>query len=440
MYILWKQRAFLFVIACCITCVFSACMPNISPGLNSIQLALMERSSFKSAPSHNHPHAPGRVPATRMPIVQTSCPSPARAAVRVPFNGGARQNLVYSYNTGSNGVLIRYDVSSRKKKTLLTLDNVTISNAQLSTDGHFILFVTQVSGQLAIQMVRIDGQALQTLYCAPDSKGPVNFIDDLLWSPDQQQVLFRVPDPVVGKTAPMLQLLNLTNGLVQTVFAPSGETGYIPRAWSGSDLVYMQGYALANSDTVPPYDVYVLEIAHKSVRQVALISGYDWDLSLTPNGRELLLGQGAALPPQGQPLAPSFISAQVASGGVLHVIYASHVHAVTQVRAISANTLLFVLGGRFAAGAYDGLWRINMNGSGLMQLTKDGKLLSDQHTVWSDISRDGHFYAIAGYASLPNSEHGQTTILYGSLNGGAVTVVDTTDVSDNAEVVGWAEL
>ena len=204
-----------------------------------------------------------------------------------------------------------------------------------------------MNSQLAIQMVRVDGQALQTLYCAPSSKGPVNFINDLLWSPDQQQILFRVPSPAGGKTAPILQLLDLVHGSLQTILAPAGNTGYIPCAWPTADRVYMQGYAPGASDSVPPHDVYMLDLPHKSVRQVASISGYDWDLSLTPDGKQLLLGQGTALPPQGQPQPPGFISVQAAYGSSLHVIYASHLYAVTQVRAISTKMLLFVLGGRF---------------------------------------------------------------------------------------------
>ena len=121
------------------------------------------------------------------------------------------------------------------------------------------------------------------------------------------------------------------------------------------------------------------------------------------------------------------------------MIYASHIYAVTQVRAISTQTLLFVLGGQFASGTRNGLWKINMNGTDLTQLTKDGELLSDQHTIWSDISRDGRMYAVASYSAI-TSDKGQTIILYGPLNGGRTTAVDTTDVGDNAQVVGWTTL
>ena len=455
MYILRKQRLLLLIVAAGIACLSIGYMMSITSNLSVHQLALIGRlphnhalhalvgrsgwwgqQAYKSRPYTigNRSYKSGQSAAL------LTCPSLSRAAIRVPLRSTQRQNLVYTYNTSSNGLLIRYDIKNKKKTTLLTLKNATISNAQLSANGQFILFVTQVNGRLAIQMVRVDGQSLQTLYCAPNSKGPVNFIDDLLWSPDQQRMLFRVPDPAGEKTAPIIQLLNLANGSLQTILAPSGKTGYIPRAWVTTNQVYMQGYALGDSDSVPPHDVYVLDISHKSVRHVASIAGYDWDLSVTPDGKVLLLGQGTALPPQGQPQPPGSISQQATHGSSPHVIYTNHAYGVTQVRAISPQTLLFVLGGRFASGTQNGLWKININGRGLAQLTKNGKLLSDQHTTWSDISRDGHMYAVADYTSTPNSNNGQTTILYGSLHGGPVTTVDTTDVSDNASIVGWTVL
>ena len=432
MYIVWKRHLLVLGIALAVASFFSIGTMHISSTLYAAQLALTGKSPQKNMP---HPHI-----STRMPITQTNCPSPARAAIRVPLVEGKLQNLLYTYNTSKNGFLIRYDIRSGKKTTILNLNNATISDAQISPDGHFVLFVTQVNSQLAIQMVRVDGQGLQTLYCVPRITESVSFIDDLLWSPDQQQLLFRIPDPVDGKVAPLLQLLDLVHGSLRTILAPSGNTGYIPRFWPTADQVYMQGYALNASDSVPPHDVYVLNIAEKSVQRVALIAGYDWDLSLTPDGKHLLLGQGAALPPQGQPQPPSLISEQAASGGKLQLIYASHVYAVTQIQAISAKTLLFVLGGRFASGSYDGLWKINIDGSGLIQLTRDGKLLSDQHTLWSDISRDGRMYAVASYNSTATDDKGQTIVLYGSLNGGDTTVVDRTDAGNNPEIVGWTAM
>ncbi|HEY5004846.1 MAG TPA: hypothetical protein VII61_16910, partial [Ktedonobacteraceae bacterium] len=249
MYIVWKRRLLLLGIALAITSFFCISTMHISSTLYAAPLAPIGKSPHKNIRHpHPHPHIP-----IRMPITQTNCPSPARAAVRVPLNEGKWQDLLYTYNTSNNGFLIRYDIRSGKKTIILNLNNATISDAQISPDGQFVLFVTQVNSQLAIQMVRVDGQSLQTLYCVPSNKEPINFIDDLLWSPDQQQLLFRVPDPTGGKAAPLIQLLDLVHGSLRTILTPSGNTGYIPRAWPVTDQVYMQGYALDASDSVPPH-------------------------------------------------------------------------------------------------------------------------------------------------------------------------------------------
>ena len=114
----------------------------------------------------------------------TSCPASgsARAAVMTPMSLGNHQTIVYTYNTPAAGILRRYDVASGQKTNIVTLPNTTISDAQISANGQFILFVAQpASGPVAIQMVRLDGQELQTLYCSVNAQpmgipGPYNLL------------------------------------------------------------------------------------------------------------------------------------------------------------------------------------------------------------------------------------------------------------------------
>ncbi len=431
MYSIRNQRLLLAIMICSIVFLLSGCNMHMASELSSDDLARAGRQSNTNT---------GLLLAhisTRMPAAQTNCPttSPARAALIAPLVIGKQQNLVYTYNTSSAAMLLRYDTSSRQKTTILSLDNVTISDAQLSTDGQFVLFATQVANRLAIQMIRIDGQGLQTLYCAPDNGARINFIDNLLWSPDQQSIVFRTPGATGTPPDPIIQLLHMNTGQLQTVMSTRNHTSYIPRAWLSNTQLYMQGYS--TNDGVPPHDVYLFDIQSRNIKHIALIRGYGWDLSLTTNRNELLLSQSGATPPQGQPLPPGIISAQPATGGRLHVVYASHVHAVTQVRSISATTLLFVLGGRSASGEQDGLWKINTDGSGLMLLTRDGKLLSDQHTVWSCISRDGRMYAAIGYDYIPGSDKVLTRVVYGPLSGGPSTLAAIAQAGESAEIVGW---
>jgi eukaryotic-like serine/threonine-protein kinase len=370
-------------------------------------------------------------------MFQTSCPTTgqARAAVMLHNKSGKRPNLVYTYNSKNAGQLLRYDVGNGQTTTITSINNATISNAQLSADGQFVLFASQVADRLAIQLVRVDGQELQTLYCTPENSAAINFIDNLLWSHDQQSIVFREPDPTHAPVAPIIKLLRVRSGQVETALVPEAHTGYIPRAWLDNTRVYLQGYSTDVGEA--PQDVYLLDTRNGTVKRAASIQGYEWDLCPTTTGKELLLSQSASIPQEDKPLPPSLISAQAATGGRIHVVYASHVHAVTQVRSISAKTILFVQGGRFASGTQDGLWKINKDGSGPTLLTKDGKTLSDQHTVWSSVSRDGRLYAVLGYDYTPADGKLLTHVLYGTVSGGPTTLIATAQTGETSEIVGW---
>src|SRR5207248_4063384 len=175
-----------------------------------------------------------------------------------------------------------------------------------------------------------------------------------------------------------------------------------------------------------------------NTKQVASIQGYDWDINLTTDGGKLILSQCSDDPQQDMPGAPSLISSQPATGGVLSIIYASHVHAVTQARIISSTTLLFILGGKFGIDPAPGLWRINLDGSGLTHLTADGRFLSNVHTPWSSVSRDGKLYAVGSYnyvgSQLP------VKLLYGSLSGGAATQFAITNAGVDSRIAGWTTM
>jgi Tol biopolymer transport system component len=429
------QRFLLIGLGCGLVAFLAACGPQTSPDLNTSQQATSAARSQATV---------------AMSPTQTSCPSQGkgRPAVTAPITLGSDQNIVYVYNTSRTGLLRRYDLNTRQATTIVSLSNVKISDAQVSKDGHYVLFLSQVSGQPAIQLIRIDGQGLQTLYCGYRKNGIPPDISDLVWSPNQQLAAFLEPNPGGGPGAPIVQLLNLSNGTVQTEITPDNRSGYMLRAWLNNTEVYMTGYF--TNQAAPPHDVYVLDLSkglnqNNNTKRVALIQGYNWDINLTPDGTQLILSQCGDSPTLDMPSAPGLISSQPVTGGVLKIIYASHVHAVTHARIISATTLLFILGNKFGAepAPYDadlapGLWKINLDGTGLTQLTRDGRFLSDLHTTWSSVSRDGRLYAVGGY------EYGATQfavkLFYGSLSGGSATQFAITNPGEDAQIAGWTTM
>src|SRR5437899_2322103 len=85
------------------------------------------------------------------PPTQTNCPAAAtaRAAVMAPLALGSHPNIVYTVNefqgnTPTFGALKRYDVTTRNKPEVVKLPG-SITNAQISADGQWILFVTYSS-------------------------------------------------------------------------------------------------------------------------------------------------------------------------------------------------------------------------------------------------------------------------------------------------------
>jgi Tol biopolymer transport system component len=107
-----------------------------------------------------------------------------------PLTLGNHQNIVYIVNEyqGHNptfGTLKRYDVTTGQKTEILKLPNVEMSDAQISADGQWIVFQVSVGGTEKLQLIRMDGQELQTLYCG----NPVSYTD-LQWSANQQLIAF----------------------------------------------------------------------------------------------------------------------------------------------------------------------------------------------------------------------------------------------------------
>ena len=104
---------------------------------------------------------------------------------------GNSPNLVYIVNefqgsTSTFGTLKRFDTTTGAKTEILKLPKTRIDSAQLSNDGQWILFGADIAGQIKLSVVRMDGQGLQTLACAPSS----TMIRSPQWSVDQKLIVF----------------------------------------------------------------------------------------------------------------------------------------------------------------------------------------------------------------------------------------------------------
>jgi len=401
--------------------------------------------TMSSTVSNTANHPKNGTPVGILPLASnTACPAPGSARAvnmpRVPTE--KRANIFYIVNEYADnqptfGIIKRRDTSvTTKGVEILKMPNLSINEAQISQDGQWVLFIAVVANQAQLRLVRIDGQGLQTLYCAPHGAG----IYSSQLSYDQKHSVFTLE----GGT-PTTYLLDLTTGSLQSELIGTPTLGYIARTWLDNQRIYMVGI-IPNSDA-PSQDIYILDISkgnHQSGNQLQKVATGphtcdSFDSSY--NSAQLLIATCTgknALPLQAN--GPSTVTSQSAIGGTAHPLYSSTTHAITVVRAISKNTLLLLIENTVGDKSQNGLWKINTDGTGLTRLTTDASgtqnLCMFSQYSWSNISSDGTLYALESYDPT-TQRYGMG---YGSLNSTAFT--QFADISDGTQLylIGWANI
>lgn len=377
-----------------------------------------------------------------MPPTETSCPpaGTARAAVTASLVRGSHTNLVYVSNQGpadnpTSSILKRYDISSKSQTTILTLQHTPIMEAQVSADGNWVLFRASVDNRSAIQLIRMDGQGLQTLYCSANelsASGVQYGASSLEWSPDQKYVAFWENNNIY--------LLNIATGAYRLVLSHTNNVSYAPRTWLDNTRLYLTG-SLQGTETPPLYDVSLLNITSAKLQRVLNLPVLCGDFDSSIDGTQLFMSKCEAIMPSTS--GPSSIQVLPATGGTGTTIYSTPTYGITTLRVASADTLLFVI---YNSGignidtSHDGLWKIKTDGTGLTRLTTepaDETTFFNPYTqyFWSTVSRDGAWYAVkvVNYASLSARS---AWILVGPMNGGTPFTLATGQMN----IVGWTTM
>ncbi len=377
-----------------------------------------------------------------------------------PLTLGNHPTIVYlPEDTSGNipptfGRLLRYDVATGHTTEIVKVPDAGLEPAQVSANGQWILFVADTAEQQAqlrqekLEMVRLDGRYLQTLYCLPveqnGSETP-NYLYEVQWSPDQKHIVF---SSIIGSNKPTVVLLDLISGKAQTELVSTDPTiqRYAPATWLDNTHVYVVGIP---SSPLPQRLVYILDTTKganqhsQDVQQVINTSQYCWDFTNSIDGSKLFTAQCAVPHPTdvrtSQQQGPSRISVQSATGGKEQTIYSSSTFAVTTVRAVTSTTLLLLIqdAGTGADISHNGLWKMNTDGSGLTRLTTESN--ADQTSYlgtivpWSNVSRDGSMYALEVVTF--QGKTGSSVLLFGSMNGGMPT-----KFAGGGAVVGWTRM
>jgi eukaryotic-like serine/threonine-protein kinase len=382
-----------------------------------------------------------------MPATSTSCPATgtARAFVSAPLVLGQDQTIVYIVNEGpanapTFGTVKRYDTITGNKVEINKMANTRIDDAQVSADGQWVLFTAHVAGQSELRALRMDGQGLQTLFCAPAGYR----IFGAQWSINQKLVVFDVGQDTGGTT---IYLLNMADGSLQTeLVSASPGLAYLPRTWLDNRRVLLVGFA-QNADA-PPQNVYILDTRKGAnqhttdLQQVVTLGQPCWDFDSSFDSTKLFVSQCTP----GQPEGSSTVGVQPATGGTLNTFFTSSTLAINSVRVIDPNnTYLLATATNMGMGvsgdtSNDGLYKLKTDGSTLLRLTADNagetsNLNSFSQYFWSNVSRDGKMYAL----EMSNFSTGTYTLMFGSLNGGAPTTFAS--ISGTVlEIAGWTKM
>lgn len=384
-----------------------------------------------------------------VPPTQTDCPAAgmARAAVLAPLALGHHSTIVYIATTSgastsvpSSTTLYRYDAITGVKTQILQVTNESISQAQISADGQWILFVSgtaSTSGRL--QLVRMDGQGLQTLYCDSTSS---NF----QWATNQQLIAFESKSGSTG----FVKLLRVADGTIQTALSQPLNTPYAYqlRTWLDTTRLYLTRY-----DTdVPPDALAILDLNkgfHQTINDLLTVvnrqPGQFQDFDSSYDGGQVFVAHSScAYDCSG----PGNITIEPALGGTQQPIYSSQAYSVVKVRAVTQKSLLFLVANSGFPNqnsgdlSHNGLWTIHTDGTGLTRLTTDSASLStrlniDSQYPWSNVSRDGSLYAVEQQTIQKSGYPGTATLLFGSLSGGTPTNFASASGGTGLSIVGW---
>jgi hypothetical protein len=353
----------------------------------------------------------------------TSCPASGegRAATMPAITLGKRQEIVSYRNADGSAKLREFDVQDKTASVIASIHGETIDEAQLAGNGQWVLMVAQKNGVQALQLVRVDGQDLQTLYCASAGQKV-----EAQWSPNQQQILFSQNSAHEAK----LLLLNVMSGKVQVEFSNAAYGQLEPLTWLDNRHVYV---GLVSSGLLYQPDNLIALDTSKGANQQAsdlktIVGSGDspWYFDCSVDGKTAYFVSSKE-PPRADALQSVIYASSALSDGFTNAIFTNHSLYITGIRVVSATTLMVLAEDpEHTHSSTNGLYTIGTDGRGLKQIvsfsqaTKWPFNVSSQYT-WSSFSRNGAYY-VDGLA-------------YGSFSGGSLTAYGSAQASDT--LVGW---
>jgi eukaryotic-like serine/threonine-protein kinase len=407
----FRRERLLFIFCCLLLLVGSVACAN-------------QTSSAAGAVSTQTTVSGQKTPAgATSPAVNASCPASGkgRAAIMPAIPLGRRQEIVYYRNTNGSATLREFDVQDKTSSIIASISGETIDSAQLAGNGQWVLMVVQKNGVQALQLVRVDGQDLQTLYCASAGQKV-----EAQWSPNHQQILFSQNSAHEAK----LLLLNVMSGVLQVEFSNAAYGQLKPLTWLDNNHVYI---GLVSSGLLyQPDNLIVLDTSKGANQQASdlktIVGSGDspWSFDCGVDGRTAYFVTSIE-PPRAGALQSVIYAQSALSSGFTNAIFTSHSLYITAVRVVSAKTLMFFAEDpEHTHSSANGLYTIGTDGHGLKQVVSAQQPTlwpfnpTSQYT-WSSFSRNGVYYVDG--------------LSYGSFSGGSLTAYGSAQPDDT--LVGW---
>lgn len=443
-------------LCCCLASLLAAC--DFMPSSNTPSHAAITPSSISTQPT------PTTVP---VPPTQTSCPATgtARALVTASLVAGNHPSIVYTVTENvanshvvARSILKRYDVKTGSTAVIATIPDRRITGASVSPDGQWVLFSSWSNpidagtaaqhGDYLLQVVRLDGQGLQTLYCGTYSNGQGDNQSSFQWAPDQKFIAFNndtwnanTNDPN-GTSTFSVQTLNLATGTLQTVF--SYQTPYATiimfRLWADATHMYLEtsgpdGYTA---------DLYLLDI-NKGANQrqsdlTSIVKGGYRSFQDSFDRSHLYVNYNGCDQVSCKP--PSSIVAFPVLGGTQQTLWQSAQYNVIGFCSVNDHQLIVSIYNYQYSGSLDtshnGLWVVNTDSPQMTRLTTTSPQTSSPFTPctnsWDTASRDGSMYVV----SISNNQEHSVDLEFGKLDGSSTPMIFAPGGNNlTVDMIGW---
>ena len=397
-----------------------------------------------------------------------ACPAVGKPVMPALHKVGKQQAIVYGTSSNIDGTQAFhiYNTATKRTTTLPLSTKIAVGRgeAKLSPDGQWVLFQTNKDSHTFIQMVRLDGKDLQSIYCTNDNIG------DISLSPDQATLVFSlIYNSQTERPTTKLMALNMHTGHVQVeAINPTPGLSYVPREWLNTQSLSITETAVqAVPRTIFPVQyatpLYILKDIKKDVSVQA--SNLQQVLSIaqiqtkTPGCFDIdTIAHLSIVSTCSINKHTQYSKMEGPSTLVLHmpngkekIIYKDPTRAILNVRFVTPTTLLFTTQNMIWPVVQSiivdqiDVFTIHVDGTQLHQIasfapnTATFQLSSPQNN-WDTFSRDSSLYAIP----INRSSGGiLMQYMYGSVKTGPLQAFATWKLNDSDNLdglIGWTTI